>query len=464
MESFTISAHDFVTEKHCELRDNYEVKEVLGEGSYGSVRKISHRLTHEDRAVKVLLKKKLGHENMQDILNEVSVLRSLDHPNILKLYECYQDKFSYCIVTELCTGGELFERITSQQHLPEAVAADYIRQILSCLLYIHEKGIVHRDLKPENFLLSDTSAMANLKLIDFGTSTHFTPGEFLTYKIGTIYYLSPEVIDRHYNEKCDIWSAGAILYTMLCGSPPFPGKKDSEIMRNIQKGTFSLTGGVWNTISAGAKDLLVKMMNKDIGKRLSAREALSHSWIRTAVEHPVNRLHSQRHLDNLESFTCGKSLQKAAFSFIASQLTSKSEREDMLELFKKLDTDSSGTLSRQEIKAGIGFFHQISEAELEKVMNQVDCDRSGEIDYSEFVTACFNKEELLTSERLSLAFNEFDTDKNGSISREELKEMLGKGKDYSEVVWNSMIEEADKNGDGVIDLEEFSELMMNFRQ
>ena len=205
MDSFNVSVHDFATLKEGQLRDNYEIKELLGEGAFGSVRKISHKQLHEDRAVKILSKKYLKtEEELKVLFNEVSILRSLDHPNIITVYETFQDKFSFYIVTELCRGGELFDRITSQGVISEALAAEYARQILSCLVYCHDRRIVHRDLKPENFLLDNTSSSANLKLIDFGTAVLLNPGEFLTKQVGTSYYIAPEVIDSHYNEKCDI--------------------------------------------------------------------------------------------------------------------------------------------------------------------------------------------------------------------------------------------------------------------
>jgi calcium-dependent protein kinase len=243
METFNVSAHDFINERTSQLRDDYEVKEMLGEGAYGSVRKVTHRLIKEDRAVKILSKKHLKTENdLRAIANEVSILRSLDHPNILKVYETYQDKFSYFIVTELCTGGEIFDKIISHGTLSEELAANYMRQILSCLVYCHDRNIVHRDLKPENFLLDSDSPSANIKLIDFGAAATLNEGEFLTNKIGTSYYIAPEVISMRYNEKCDIWSVGANLYLMLSGKPAFNGKTDAEILHNVSTGKYVLTG------------------------------------------------------------------------------------------------------------------------------------------------------------------------------------------------------------------------------
>ena len=274
---FNISAIDFITEQNCQLRDNYEVKELIGEGAYGSVRKITHRLTGEDRAVKILSKKNLkSEEELKAMLTEVSILKSLDHPNILKIHETYQDKFSYFIVTELCSGGELFDRIASQRILSEALAAEYTRQILSCLIYCHDRHIAHRDLKPENFLLDSVSPGANLKLIDFGAAAICNPGEYLTRNIGTCYYIAPEVIDMRYNEKCDVWSAGAVLYVMLSGSPPFEGNKDEEIMNNVKKGRYFFNGRDWDGISSEAKDLIRKMMTVNVNSRISAKDALNH--------------------------------------------------------------------------------------------------------------------------------------------------------------------------------------------
>ncbi|OMJ92660.1 hypothetical protein SteCoe_4534 [Stentor coeruleus] len=462
MEIFKVSAYDFVSEKHCQMSDNYEVKEALGEGSFGSVRKVTHRLTQEDRAVKILHKKKLNSSsNMQSILNEVNILRNLDHPNILRVYECYQDKFCYCIVTELCTGGELFEKITKTQRLSESLCADYIRQILSCLLYMHEKDIVHRDIKPENFLLDNNGTTANLKLIDFGSATFITKGKNLTHQIGTSYYIAPEVLEKNYNEKCDIWSAGVILYVMLSGTPPFTGKNDIEIFKKIKKGTYELKSSIWNNVSKPAKDLLQKLLNVNKNQRLSAREALRHPWLRSAIDHPIDRSHSERFINNLQSFHPHKKLQQLTLAFIASHLTRKAEQEEMLELFKKLDLDNSGSLSKQDIKNGISQFKYVSDKEVDEIMNEVDIDESGEIGYSEFLTACFSRRNLLSRQKLELAFKEYDVSNCGVIRKEDLKEVLGHDHYYDDSIWQSMIEEADKNRDGVVDIDEFSDMMLS---
>lgn len=467
MDSFNISSHDFINQNSGQLRDNYEVKELIGEGAYGSVRKVTHRLTGENRAIKIISKKTIKNdEDRENILREISVLKNIDHPNILKLHETYEDKFSFFIITELCNGGELFDKITQNRVFAEAIAADYMKQILSCLVYCHDRHIVHRDLKPENFLLDNSSDTANLKLIDFGAANYCLPGQRITKKIGTSYYIAPEVIDDSYTEKCDIWSAGVILYIMLSGSPPFDGKNDVEILNNVKKAKYYFNGKDWDGISSNAKDLVRNLMDANQNTRISAKRALEHPWFSQALRHPLDPIQAGRILGNLKNFHWEKKLQKATLSFIVSQLTTKAEREEMLELFKSLDKDNNGTLSRQEIEEGMAMFVSVTglKGEVDRIMQQVDIDGSGEIDYTEFITATMNKSMLLSQEKLELAFKMYDVDGSGTITKDELKAILGKQQQYDDSFWEGMIREVDKNGDGVIDIHEFSEMMLSLNQ
>lgn len=464
MDGFVVSSNDFISQNSGQLRDHYEVKELIGEGAYGQVRKVTHRLTGENRAIKIISKKTIkNEEDRVNILREMDVLKNLDHPNILKLHETYEDKFSYSIVTELCEGGELFDRITKSRVFAEAIAADYMKQILSCLVYCHDRHIVHRDLKPENFLLDNNTETANLKLIDFGAADFCLPGQKIVKKIGTSYYIAPEVIDQSYTEKCDIWSAGVILFIMLSGSPPFDGSNDVEILNNVKKGKYFFNGKDWDGISSGAKDLIRKLMDFNQNTRITAKDALEHPWFSQAFRHPLDPRQACRILGNLKTFHWEKKLQKATLSFIVSQLTTKAEREEMLELFKSLDKDNNGTLSRQEIEEGMTLFVSITgiRGEIDRIMQQVDIDGSGEIDYTEFITATMNKSQLLSQERLEMAFKLYDIDGSGTITKDELKAILGKQHQYEDSFWEGMISEVDKNGDGMIDIHEFSEMMLS---
>jgi calcium-dependent protein kinase len=460
------SAGDFVQMKSEALRDIYRVGEKIGEGSYSTVYSVVHRTTNETRTVKTILKKSLKTPEAQAaVLNEFNTLRSLDHPNIIKIYESFEDDQHFYFVTEYCAGGELYERLISYGFISEAVAAEYLRQILSVLVYCHSRGIVHRDLKPENFLLDSQAEDANLKIIDFGSSAHIGPGEMLRDQVGTPYYIAPEIArSETYNEKCDVWSAGVNLYVLLCGSPPFTGLNSQEILAKVATGSYRFPSPEWDEVSSEGKNLISLMMNSDPTRRISAQEALHHPWINFASRKPVVETHARQVMTSLRSFKSGLSLQKAMLSFISARLISKSEREAMLEVFKSLDVNNDGILSKQELMVGFRRFVPVGvedvEAEIEKVMREVDMDLSGAVDYTEFVTATINRSKLVSKERLRMCFDAFDTDGNGSISATELWALLGNAREYDETLWQELVNEFDRNGDGVIDFEEFTEMML----
>lgn len=163
-------------------------------------------------------------------------MRQLDHPNIVRLFEVFQDDKRFYLVTELCTGGELFDEITKRSHFSEADAALITKQVLSAVAYCHSKNICHRDLKPENILLDSKAADSSnsIKVIDFGASQKFDPSKKMNQIYGTAYYIAPEILKSDYNEKCDVWSVGVILFILLSGRPPFGGDNDKEILDSVK--------------------------------------------------------------------------------------------------------------------------------------------------------------------------------------------------------------------------------------
>lgn len=173
-------------------------------------------------------------------------------------------------MTELLRGGELFDFIIKHKNLSESIAAHFLKQILSAIAYCHANSIVHRDIKPENLLLDSDSHKATLKVIDFGTSTLSEPSERLSKRFGTAYYIAPEVLERNYDNKCDIWSIGVILFILLSGSPPFSGRNDREILDNVRRGEYSMRGRVWDRVSTEAKTLVSRMLDMDPVRRPTA--------------------------------------------------------------------------------------------------------------------------------------------------------------------------------------------------
>jgi len=275
----SIEFHDF--------RETYTLSpsKELGRGRYGVVRKVTHTKTKKLYAMKSIEKNKVV--KLGSLRKEIDILRGLEHPNIMQLHEIIEDSTSLHIITELCQGGELFDRIQRQTKkkdgygcFPESYAAFLINQVLSGVSYIHDKLIIHRDLKPENFLFTTPSEYSRIKIIDFGLAT-YDPGKagFLTERVGTPYYCAPEVLNKRYTRSCDLWSIGIITYILLCGYPPFVGKDTKEQFNAVQNAQLSFSDDVWKNISEEAKTFISLLLNRDASKRPTATEASKHPWV-----------------------------------------------------------------------------------------------------------------------------------------------------------------------------------------
>eukprot|EP00826_Nyctotherus_ovalis_P055974 TRINITY_DN748_c0_g12_i1.p1 TRINITY_DN748_c0_g12~~TRINITY_DN748_c0_g12_i1.p1 ORF type:complete len:315 (-),score=82.99 TRINITY_DN748_c0_g12_i1:766-1710(-) len=239
-----IMPSQFIVENSENVYDVYTFQKKIGEGAFGVVYKAVHKVTHNARAIKKIMKDRRTKGIEASLMQEIAILKSLDHPNIVKLNEFFNDERYYYLVTEFVEGGELFDEIAKRGSLSEKVASHIMRQLLSAVVYCHKRKIVHRDLKPENILIvkSDKKSQIDIKVIDFGTAETFKSRAKMREFIGTAYYMSPEVIDGRYTEKCDVWSCGVILYILLSGYPPFGGKDDNAILRAIKRGKFNYNG------------------------------------------------------------------------------------------------------------------------------------------------------------------------------------------------------------------------------
>jgi calcium-dependent protein kinase len=229
-----------------------------------------HRKTKVWYAIKSIRKSIVKIEVLKQ---ELDILMEVKHPNIIRLIEVHEDEKYIHLIMELCTGGALFDRIvtrTTEDRGPflEQDAAKLVRDTLSAIAYCHDvKHIVHRDLKPENFLYLSPAEDSPIKIIDFGLSRHDTTSGIMTTKVGTPYYVSPEVLDCVYTKSCDIWSIGVITYVLLCGYPPFEGFSDKEIFDKIRIGRFDFPSPEWDHISQDAKDFIKSLLKKNPSER-----------------------------------------------------------------------------------------------------------------------------------------------------------------------------------------------------
>jgi len=324
-------------------------------------------------------------------------------------------------------------------------------------------------VKPENFLFLSKSKIEKnlLKLIDFGVARRFESGVAMTSKTGTSYYAAPEVLLGNYSHQVDIWSCGVILYIALCGHPPFEGLTDAEVLRKVQKGTFEFEPQEWRQVSKDAIRLIKHMMRRDPEKRFTAEQSLNDSWIANLAPTAKGKNIGSKVISGLQKFRNENRLKKLALHVIAEQ-ADETKMGKLREIFVALDDNGDGRLTLVEMKEGLeqAGFDEIP-ADFKQLVEQVDVDGSGGIDYTEFLAATLDQEYYLDEAVCWRAFKTFDLDGNGVIDQEELRAML-KTDSVQDAVDNKVIAEllqnADTNGDGEIDFQEFLELMRSATQ
>ena len=687
--------------------DNYKILQKLGHGTFGQVFKIMQKQTGNIRAMKIIPKNNLrpGFTD-KDIVHEITIMKNLDHPHIIKLFEFYIDDYNYYLINEYCTEGDLSEKMAKLKSLPEQIVKILMAQIFNAVLYLNNKGIIHGDLKLENILVDsyleygannpkeknnfisslmqdakdiknylssfklrrsstsffgqgsssellsrntidekeeddmknkntfqinllklekgkssnkiepfrvvdesenenessrkiteekkneedndsisledrkdcnisgieevDEKIMLNsleensrnvgsdveisppstkkkekqvkfetppkkkkilnfestedknqslslcksismtfkeekkespefkqykpintittfrrkstinynklkiknfeLKLIDFGCSKIFTQYR-RTFEdtIGTLVYCSPEVLKNNYNQKCDIWSCGVIMYILLCGRYPFYGSTEEEITRKILIGNFNFDDKHFDNVSENAKDLIRKCLIHDKNKRITVKEAIKHEFfsgeidINNIFEDEVDTKHILYSLKN-NSRKISKFYQ-TVLAYLSYNFADKEELKRLRQIFYKIDLNLDGKISKEELylaykEAGI----HISKTELEKIIKSIDFDGNGSIEYEEFIRVTLPKDQLFNDINLKNAFDMFDLDKNGNISMTEILEVIGADKEIDKNVIEELKSEILKGGDEEIDFKHFKEIMYDLKQ
>ena len=459
-----IHKENIISHKTSNITKEYTFGKVIGTGSYGQVRLAVHRLTKQVRAVKIIQKAKV---NINALLNEINILSKLSHPNIMQIFEVFDDNTNVYIVSEYCKGGELFDIISTKGSFTEKDACVIMKQLMSAICYSHQNNIVHRDLKPENILMDNDTDDLTIKLIDWGCAQTIKSAKQSKQADGTAYYIAPEVLKGEYNEKCDIWACGVIFYILLCGYPPFNGETDDEIYEAVLSGKFQFPEEDWDQVSQEAKDLIKKMLTKDPKKRISALYSMQDVWFKKNEEKSeYDKKLAKKVLNNMKKFKKHRILEKTIISFIINQLVKKDERLELEKQFKDWDTNGDGVLSKEEIINGYRkTYGKVDENEIENMIKSIDLDGNGVIDYNEFLACSINKDKILRNDNLKICFDEFDTDKSGKISVDEVSSIFKQGNNENNndmEAFKNMVKNADENGDGEISFEEFQDIMNKF--
>ena len=458
----------------------YIRKKILGRGSFGIVYLVKHKFLNRYFAMKVIRKSPSKNSKEEDdLMNEIEILRKLDHPNILKITDFYALKNEYNIITEYCQEGELFDEIKANAPYNEVMAAWYMSQILSAVCYCHNMNILHRDLKPENILIVKRlkNGFHPIKIIDFGTAKVFKKEKSEHLLIGSAYYIAPEVLSRNYTELCDLWSCGVIMYILLTGRPPFNGINEEEIMKKIKEGEYDMSRYPWGVISDDAKDLIKGLLQLDPKKRYTAKEALEHKWFKnekTKASQTVYNIKNRqlnKLIDNLVKYRSDNILRCAVIALLVHNSIQLNQAHDAVKLFNLIDKNGDGRITREELFNGLQpYKKELSDDELRKqvdtIFNNIDTDHNNYLEYEEFVRAAIDKDHFLSVNFIQFSFNYFDKDNNGEITYEEVKNKFCQSdKNKNSYQAQEQLKEAfnqiDINGDGKLSFEEFGEMMKN---
>ena len=444
-ETFLLRSNGTLPKKYLKLKD-------IGKGTFSKIYTVQNKTNFKVYCCKEILKSKIA--DLAKFKNEINILSRAEHPNVIKFYEIFEDERHINIIMEYCNGGELFQKILSKiskgETFTEKEAVPIFKQLMSAVSFCHSQGICHRDLKPENILFLNNKPDSPIKIIDFGLSKLF--GEIrplmrgnkmekntMGSRLGTAYYISPEVLQGNYDNKCDIWSCGVILYIMLCGYPPSRKK-------------FSFPEDEWKSISDDAKDL-IKHMICDADKRYNADNALAHQWVEKCA--PNAKESNNFNSNSLKNYSNLYKLTKFVLEFIAWRI-GECNIHHLRAIFEEMDANKDGTLTINEIKDAINKMAEIGnmdEEEKNYFLQSFDTDKTQKIEYNEFINACMEQKTYLREENLIQTFMMLDFDGSGKISKEEIKFALNG--DIDDEILDKLIQAFDLNGDGEVDYREF---------
>ena len=478
-----INKESFVTINKGDITQFYEVIKKIGEGAYGKIYKVKNKQSGDIRAMKQITKSKIT--DLKKFQTEIKILSMVDHPNIVRLFEVIEDDKYFNLLQELCTGGELYKKYQTCQ-LKEKEIANIFNQIMSAVAYCHEKGIVHRDLKLENILFVTEEPDSPIKIIDFGFSVLFEKKtndekekdkdkendlkkfgfKRMKSKVGTLYYISPEIIKGNYDEKCDIWACGVILYILLCGYPPFSGNTDKEVYNLITQVKYDFNKENWKNISKYARDLIKNMLTP-AKNRYTAKQVLASKWLEVKLKDNAdvkkNQILDYRRINKYKTFN---KFKQVILTFIASRLSSE-ESKAIRTIFCNIDEDKKGFITFEDFRKYIINEYDIddlmeNEEELRKGFQSVDIDHNNKIDYTEFLAANLERKIFLKEEKLKEAFRAFDINDTGAIKKEDIIRVLKlENLPDKNSIANSIIEENDYDKDGKINFKDFMCVMQN---
>jgi calcium-dependent protein kinase len=457
-----------LTEERC-ISDDYEVTdEVLGQGLCGYVVAARNRVDQRRYAVKTMSKDRPTRSKVQQVVREVEIHLSLDHPNITRVYDVYESETSVTMVSELCEGGELYASLKEKEVYNDREAAEVTRQMLRVVNHLHARRIVHRDLKPENFLyerrnpheqmnkyLSEIqenngrnvrAEAPQLKLIDFGFARYWNSSSFMRETCGSPEYVSPEVLCQDgYTDKCDLWSIGVIVWMLLVGYPPFRGD-NAKVLSKVKEGRPDWSHrGRWDLVAEDARDFVKRLLVKDPEDRSDAQTALAHPWlIRSAMKAELSYACGSLALTSMKRYAEGSKLRRAALEFLVQHLDAKECRE-VRKLFFSIDRNSKGWITAEELGNTVMQLDYKSQLDLQEDFFTAVCTNYDQrIYYSDFLAATIDVTESSNKDTLQRTFAHLDVDQSGSVGIADLLSSFGE--DFEDTPMSIVAREGSPSG------------------
>ncbi|CAD8061374.1 unnamed protein product [Paramecium sonneborni] len=446
----------FMWSQSYNLNQKYEMetKKVLGSGKFGQVLKVKERLTKIYKAIRTIPKAKVKHK--EKLKSDINQLKNINHENVIKIYELYEDDRNLHIVIDLCEGGSLFEKILEKYVLSAEEARQLFLQMIQSINICHKYALCHRDLRPESFLYIERKAEdMRIKAVDFGFQLLYVDDYIKkqngivveSSRSGKLYYTAPEIFEGRLTEKCDIWAVGVIFHVLLTGELPFNGQTDADIYKQIQN--YEITLKVEKPIA----DLLSKILI-DPYKRISIFDILKHPWIQTPIDKTIFLNPNFKQMKELSN---QNHLLRIMMNFLSEQLQ-KDSLEKLKKIFEELDVNSKGFISVSSIKETLKDQPEYEDINLILEHSEILDDK---INYQNFINQIYEKRLFLKEEKCYLAFKQFDLNNTGKITVENLQNVLksvDQLKFISKQFCESLIKEVDKNNDGEIDYLEFIDM------
>ena len=514
IENMKIKKNDLIMEHQTSPWIYYNDIKTLGSGTYGIVKKVCLKKNPSIiRAMKIISKQNFqkGVDHFK-LIDEIKILKNLDHPNIMKIYECFVDSKNFYITSDFCDQGDLLGKLEKLGKMSEIVVKFIMRQVLNAVAYLHSKNILHGDIKLENILLYtatnnnrrrtftsinldinkihelrselnkkkfvskrsknyvDNILNYEIKLIDFGCSKYFInknkKHRYLSGIIGSSLYCSPEVVDNLYDELCDEWSCGVLMYILLCGEPPFQGNTENEIFRKIKKCKYNLNLSEFQEVSDYCKDLIKKLLEPNKKKRIKASEALNPPFF-TECFNPSKAMTYNKDLSILNELINFKQpiskFHDAMLLFICNSFINIDEEKKLREVFRYIDKNDKNYITKENLEEGFKEINiELSSDVIDNIFKVIDANQNNSIEYQEFLRAACNKETLLSEENLKNAFLLL---KRGEerlyITDDDIKKFIFSELDIEDDIFIEYLEQFGMKKNEKIYFEQFCDILRN---